>query len=393
VRSRTDRRRFRAARAFAAFSVAAFSVAAAPPPLDSGPLGARDAVRFPRAYGAHPGAPLEWWYVTVILNGPQGLRLGSELTFFRAGIGDRPAGASAWRPGDLYFAHFAVSDVSRGRFTRDERAARTGVAIAGADSADLEVWIRDWRLRRLPDGSFHLDAAGEPGALSLTLSPELPRPVAWGPGYISYKDSAGVTFSRYQSFPRMRAVGSFARPGEPPGAVSGIAWFDHEWSDGRLAPGIVGWDWMGLRIGEDRALMLYRMRGRDGHTAHLFGGLVERGGAVTPIAPRDLRMRPLRYWVSRRSGARYPIAWRLVISPRARGGGEGGSLQITITAPLLDQELTTPHSTRVTYWEGMVEGRARTGARDDPVEGYLELTGYAGDGAPGTLSTSEPPDR
>lgn len=385
------------AAALATVPLAAFprvAVAAAPGPT-AGSLGAQDAVRFPRAYGAHPGAALEWWYVTVILNGPQGLRMGSELTFFRARVGDRPAGASAWRPGDLYFAHFAVSDLSRRGFTYGDRVARTGVALAGADSMDLDVWIRDWSLRREPGGSFRLYAAGEPGILTLTLTPGLKRPVAWGPAYVSYKDSARTTFSRYQSFPRMRASGSFAaRPGETPREVSGLAWFDHEWSDGRLAPGIVGWDWMGLRIGEDRALMLYRMRGPGGRTLHLFGGLVGRDGAVTPIAASGVRLHPLRYWVSRRSGARYPVAWRIRIAPQAIGRSTAGPpLEITMEASLEDQELTTPGSTRVTYWEGIVEGTASEGDREDRVEGYLELTGYAGDGAPRGLSTSEPPGR
>lgn len=363
-----------------------------PPPVDpalpGGPLGTRDALRFPRAYGAHSGAALEWWYVTVILDGPEGLRIGSELTFFRARVGDRPAGASAWRPGDLYFAHFAVSDLSRRSFIHDERAGRTGVALAGADSTDLDVWIRDWSLRRMADGSFRLRAAGEPGTLALTLTPGLPEPVAWAPAYVSYKDSARTTFSRYQSFPRMRAIGSFARPGETPRDVLGRAWFDHEWSDGRLAPGIAGWDWMGLRIGADRSLMLYRMRGPDGHTAHFSGGLVEPDGRVTRIVAGGARLRPLRYWVSRRSGARYPIAWRLLLTPES-----GGPLEVTLAAPLEDQELTTRRSTRVTYWEGVVQGTARQDGRADGVEGYLELTGYAGEGAPGVLSTSAPPDR
>ena len=46
---------------------------------------------------------------------------------------------------------------------------------------------------------------------------------------------------------------------------------------------------------------------------------------------------------------------------------------------MADQEIQTPGSTRVTYWEGSVraegsgaQGRAVTG------EGYVELTGYAG---------------
>jgi predicted secreted hydrolase len=186
----------------------------------------------------------------------------------------------------------------------------------------------------------------------------------------------------------MRATGSFARPGDPPRDVRGQAWFDHEWSDGRRAPGIAGWDWMGLRIGDGRSLMLYRMRSTDGRTAHLSGGLVGRDGRVVGLRAGEVRLRPLRYWVSRRSGARYPIAWRVRVTPRT-----GSPIELTVSAPLEDQELTTPRSTGVTYWEGVVEGSAREDDRAERVEGYLELTGYAGGGAPGALSTSGPPDR
>ena len=45
---------------------------------------------------------------------------------------------------------------------------------------------------------------------------------------------------------------------------------------------------------------------------------------------------------------------------------------------MLDQELRTPKSTGVTYWEGPVE--ILGSRRRHPIQGkgYLEMTGYAG---------------
>lgn len=351
-------------------------------------------MRFPRAHGAHPGAALEWWYLTSILRDANGRRYGVQLTFFRARLGDAPraraasdSSVSAWRPGDLYFAHFALSDMTARYFQYDERAGRTGVALAGADSTDLDVWIRDWSLRRLPSGELVATASGPCGTLRLTLGPGPDRPVAWGTDYISYKDEAGATFSRYQSYPRLRARGTLALPEGDRQTVEGTAWFDHEWGDGRMEAGIEGWDWMGLRIADGRSLMLYRMRGPGGATRHLFGGLVRRDGTVRALRRSDVRLEPTRRWTSPATAARYPVGWRIRI-----GGGEE-ELRLEIVAALPDQELRTPRSTRVTYWEGVVEGSASEGAGLVPVEGYLELTGYAGGGAPGRISTSEPRGR
>lgn len=370
----------------AAFVGAAAGFSTAAPPFD--PMNARDAEAFPRAHGAHPGAALEWWYATGIVRDAERRRLGFQLTFFRARIADRPCGASAWRPGDLYFAHFAISDLGARFFRFDERVGRTAVALAGADSTDLDVWIRDWTMRRSGDGSIRLKAAGTVGTLDLTLTPPRATPVKWGPQYRSDKSADGRVFSRYQSYPRLRAAGAYVSPGDTARAVSGSAWFDHEWSDGTTTPSSVGWDWFGLRIGDGRSLMLYRLRRADGGTAHLFGGLVDSRGVVRTLAPGEVQLSPLRYWTSARSGARYPMSWKIVVVP----AGEP-PLSVEIEAALNDQELDTRKSTRVTYWEGAVEGRARQAESSERVEGYMELTGYAGGGVPGAVSTSAPPGR
>ena len=360
------------------------------------PMNARDATRFPRAHGAHLGAALEWWYVTGVLRDEKGYRMGFQVTFFRARLDDPVAaariaaaagvdagaasdgGPSAWRPGDLFFAHYAISDLTSRYYRFDERIGRTSVAIAGADSTDLHVWIRDWSLTRLESGLFQLHASGDLGDLELTLTPPRGAPVAWGKDYRSNKDPEGRSFSRYHTYPRMRATGRFTAPGALPRPVRGTAWYDHEWSSGEYDPDLEGWDWFGLRLRDGRSIMLYRMRDRYDGTAHLFGGIVEKDGRVDTFGKDQVRMDPLRTWASTRSQGRYPVAWRIVID---RPGEE--PMEIDVSAVLSDQELDTKRSTRVAYWEGYVEGTADEGDTKTKLEGYMELTGYAGGGVPG----------
>lgn len=376
--------RWRRASAIAVALLTACVCGAARAPFD--PLNARDATTFPRAHGAHPGSPLEWWYLTGILRDDSGYRLGFQLTFFRARIDAAggiagalgPARGSAWRPGDLYFAHYAISDLTSRYYRFDERVGRTSVAQAGADSTDLGVWIRDWSLRRLPSGAFRLHASGDLGELSLDLDPSRPEPVAWGPQYFSAKNAAGTSFSRYHSDPRMRARGQVAPPGGLPRRVRGTVWYDHEWSGGAYDSTLAGWDWFGLRLEDGRSVMLYRMRDRIGETTYLFGGIVDRQGRVRAFHGSEVTMDALRTWTSPRTGARYPVAWKIAIHPP-----QEPPLRIQVSAALSDQELDTQRSTRVAYWEGYVEGKEEERDPDQKVEGYMELTGYAGGGIPG----------
>ena len=78
----------------------------------------------------------------------------------------------------------------------------------------------------------------------------------------------------------------------------------------------------------------------------------------------------LDHWISSKSRANYPSRWRIVVP------SEGIDLLVSPLAP--DQELLTPGSTGVTYWEGAVEGHGASAGRNVTAEGYIELTGYAG---------------
>ena len=153
--------------------------------------------------------------------------------------------------------------------------------------------------------------------------------------------------------------------------VDGLSWMDHEFGTSFLEPEQIGWDWFALQLDSGQDLMLFQLRRSDARLApHSGGTLLEASGQSRALGRSDFTMEPARTWRSPHSGARYPIQWRLSLP--------GQRLSLTVTAAQPDQELRTPRSTQVTYWEGAVVVTGTRGA--DPVtgRGYLEMTGYAG---------------
>ena len=319
-------------------------------------------ISFPRDHGSHPGSPVEWWYWTGHLSDRAGRAYGFQLTFFRAR--------------DLYLAHFAWTDVARREFRYDEKTHLGLPGIASSAEGRLDLTNEDWIAREEPGGAQVIAANGRAGDLRLTLTPVKP-PVLQGKGGLSKKGSGANEFSHYVSITRLSATGTIRR-GSTRESLSGTAWFDHEWGPGVLPAGAAGWDWFALQLADGSDVMLYRIRRADGSaTPFSSGTFVPAKGAPTPIAWSGVRVTETRFWRSPRTKARYPAGWRIVVA----------GLDVEVLPLVADQELETPGSTGVTYWEGAcaVKG-TRAGA---PITGraYAELTGYAGRDVPGMASS------
>jgi predicted secreted hydrolase len=320
------------------------------------------ALRFPADHGAHPAFRTEWWYVTGRIKGDDGRDLGFQITFFRTTPKVDSANPSRFAPRQILFAHAALSDPKVGRLLHGERAARSGFGLAQARIGDTDVALRDWRMRRLPDGRFVTNVATRDFALSLTLRPtQLPLPQ--GEGGYSRKGPRPEQASHYYSLPHLAVTGRLMRSGKAQ-AVTGQAWLDREWSSDYLGGQAVGWDWTGLNLDDGGALMAFRIRGADGKAVWAGGSLRRADGRITRFAPGDVRFDSFRRWRSPRTGALYPVGQSVTI--RLPEGVRRWRLD-----PLFDdQELDGRRGGQPVYWEGAVNTRGGTG--------YLELTGYAG---------------
>jgi predicted secreted hydrolase len=321
------------------------------------------ALGFPRDHGSHPEYRTEWWYVTGWVADAAGSAYGVQVTFFRNRSRIAESNPSAFAPRQLLFAHAAVADPRRGRLHHDQRAARAGFGLAGADVSSTRAWIDDWSLS-LVDGHYVATTAALDFALDLRFAPTQPLLLHGDAGY-SRKGAAAVQASYYYSQPQLAATGTVSIAGRRV-AVAGTAWLDHEWSSEVMAPEATGWDWTGINLADGGALMAFRMRDKSGATLWAGGTLRGSDARTRVLAPGDVRFVPLRSWRSPRTDIGYPVA----MSVRA------GGIEITLDPLFDDQELDSRASTGTLYWEGAVRAIS---SGSEAGRGYLELTGY---GAP-----------
>lgn len=343
-------------RALLAF--AALLAAAAPAPYPQ--VVPAITLRFPADHGAHPTFRTEWWYVTGWLKTKDGGDLGFQVTFFRTHPRADDANPSRFAPGQVLFAHAALSDPALGHILHGERAVRGGFGLAGARAGDADVAIHDWRLRRLPDGRFVTQVNASSFAFALTFRPTQP-PLPEGENGYSRKGPEPRQASYYYSIPHLAVSGTVTRGGKAE-AVTGEAWLDREWSSDYLAPTAQGWDWTGLNLDDGSALMAFQIRRRGGGIVWRGGSYRDSAGHITRFAPGDVRFVAKRIWTSVATGAHYPVVQDLLV--RLPGGVRRFPLRPLFAA----QELDTRGSGLPVYWEGAVR---TAGGR-----GYLELTGY-----------------
>lgn len=331
---------------------------------------------FPRDHHAHPEYRNEWWYVTGQLAAGDDLEAppthGFQFTIFRLGlVPDQPPWQSDWTARNLVLGHAAVTDLRTGRHVFSEVLTREGPGRGGfpAPGDSVLAWCRgpagtarSWSIGLAGDG-FVIVAADRAQGLHLELDLAPLRPLVFqGPGGLSVKDPEAAAGSLYYSYTRLAARGLVSAGGDTV-AVAGRAWLDREVFTSQLAERHRGWDWLSLQLDDGRDLMVFLLRGHDQAPDVARATLVEPDGRVRWLTPPLDAMRPERSWTSPRTGARYPVAWRLRLP-------EVG-IDLALAALVPDQENVGERS-GVVYWEGAVAG---PGAR-----GYVEMTGYL-DGA------------
>jgi predicted secreted hydrolase len=324
---------------------------------------------FPADHYSHPDFKTEWWYYTGHLETDSGKRYGYQVTFFRFGVRDRQKELK--EPPlftDLYMAHFALSDIAAQKFTFRERINRGYGNKAGAATDRYAVWNEDWKVEG--DEKHHQIFVSDRGTtLNLSIK-SLKPPVLHGDRGHSQKGEGEGRASYYYSLTRMQTEGELTVAGKTE-KVRGLSWMDHEFGSNQLGEDQVGWDWFSIQLDNQTELMLYLMRRKDGSVDPYSSGTIVSGDATTkPLKLSDYRVEVLDRWKSPKSGASYPMKWKVTIPSE--------QVELEITPALTDQELITNRSTRVTYWEGAVSVKGTV--RNKPIagHGYVEMTGYAG---------------
>jgi predicted secreted hydrolase len=320
--------------------------------------------RLPEDHGPHLQYQTEWWYYTGNLGAADGRHFGFQLTFFRRGLAPGHVAGPGLATHEIYFAHLAITDVAAGEHLFAERWSRGAGGLAGAEGTPFRVWLEDWRVESTSadGGAVHLLA--REGSLLVDLALEARKPLArHGERGLSPKSDEPGNASHYIGYTRLSARGRLAASGDPM-AVSGEAWFDHEWSTSALGPDAVGWDWLSLQLEDGRELMYFQIRREDGTEAVSEGTLVDGAGRTHRLGAATASLAVLDHWTSPHTGTTYPSRWRLRV-PR-----EG--LDLIVEPWLPDQEMRTSF----VYWEGAVRVSGTRRGRALGGHGYVELTGY-----------------
>jgi predicted secreted hydrolase len=315
--------------------------------------------KFPEDFGPHPEYQTEWWYYTGNLADSAGRDFGYQLTFFRRALSSFQINReSKWASNQIYFAHFALSDIENGEFYSSERWSRSALGLAGAETMPFRVWIDNWSVQG-EGKSFKLKANDSSISLDLLLIPVKP-PVLQGDKGLSQKSQEPGNASYYFSQTRIDTSGRIIIDGQE-FEVRGLSWIDREWSTSALGENQEGWDWFSIQLNDGREIMLYQLRLKDGGIDPLSSGsIVNKNGDLTPLKAADFEIEVLDTWKSKASGTLYPSKWRISIPKH--------DIELNVVPLLQDQELL--HS--FIYWEGAVKisGEGFSG------KGYVELTGY-----------------
>jgi predicted secreted hydrolase len=317
--------------------------------------------QFPRDHFSHPEYRTEWWYYTGNVHASDGHRYGFELVFFRQGKDHKPSdNPTAWRLDDLYLAHLALTDIDGGHFRYCKRLNRPGPGIAGVSFDEGRIWNGNWQVRWDKATNVQsLTAVAEGVNFSLRLTPGKP-PVINGENGVSQKAAGAGRASYYVSFPRLAVDGKLN------GAdVTGTAWMDHEWFTQQLDASQRGWDWFSVQLENGADLMLFDLRHSDGTVEpYSSGTFIAKDGRATHLKRADFELLPLEYWTSPKTGAKYPVKWRIAVPSKG--------VALECTAAVRAQELVDEEDAGLTYWEGAV-----TYSGSSAGVGYLEMTGYA----------------
>lgn len=332
------------------------------------PSATQEKVTFPKSHGAHPQHAIEWWYFTGHLFDENGSKVyGTQFTLFRIGALGRTVTPEAQ---NHYVAHIGLTDLGRKVFDHVSFGIPYEPSIIDVSQKDLLLKGPGFTVARNADGSIKLEWSTvlpkQNGSVSFSalLKPQTDL-ILHGQGGVSYKGNCDTCATVYSSYPRLEGNAVLKTPAGEKKLTSKF-WYDHEFGSQVLEKGQVGWDWFGISFLDKSYLMLFQLRDTKQKGVFSYGSI---GGVNSPrrsLSKSEVKLTPLEYWKSPKTGSRYPIKWA-VFHPHK---GE-----IIIESELKDQEVVASYLGFPDYYEG----NCRV-IKDGKVIGhaYLEMNGYGG---------------
>jgi predicted secreted hydrolase len=329
---------------------------------------------FPADHWARQGYKTEWWYFTGHLQADDGRRFGYQFTFFRIGmLPTKPQLHSNWNMRNVIMGHAAISalDQNEHRFSEVLYRAMPLLGGFGTYPDTLIAWSRgpagtdgQWRLVWNGEAfDFEMRDAAQRFGFSLSTRPNKPL-IFQGPNGFSRKSTGSSAASQYYSFTRLATTGHVTLDTKT-WSVTGQSWMDKEFGSNQLAAHQVGWDWFSVQLDDQRDLMLYLLRRKNGAIDFARGTIVYPDGHTRYLQPNMFSVKVKERWKSPQTSSRYPARWVVSIPQEA--------LTLEIVPEMADQENRSRLISTLHYWEGAVKVLQQSQAIG---KGYVELTGY-----------------
>jgi predicted secreted hydrolase len=316
---------------------------------------------FPDALYYKKDFRVQWWYFTGHLLDQTGREFGYELTFFIVNV-QKKEFTSRFGVNTVYISHFALTDPSRNTFHFSDNADAGAFGFAGAKDDRLNVWI-DSNILEGTAGKMHVKASDEYKSIDLVLVPAKPFVLNGENGYSRKSEESPLISSLYFSCPRLTTEGNI-KIGDQVFRVKGESWFDREMSSRELSRKQAGWDWFSIRLDDNREIMLYLLRNRDGTIDRYSSGTcIYPDGKYRHLLGNDFSVNVSARYKSEKTGARYPAKWGITVPSE--------NLTLTLTPLMEDQEVLAYRSTGNYYWEGACKVNGSATGR-----AYVEMTGY-----------------
>jgi len=285
----------------------------------------------------------EWWYYNGHLQGQDGHQYSFHYAVFLL---------NAFASHTVIHASFLDEETGQ----RHTFQART----AGNPSRDakqgFDFRVGDWLMRGF-DGSDRIQGKTSEFSFNLDLSSQTAPVFQGGTGLLDFGE-AGTSY--YYSRPRMGITGYAGLSGKEQ-AVSGSAWFDHQWGDFRATQ--LGWEWFALQLDDGADIMLYQLYSSTGEPL-LVSGTYTRNGVTTLLSQDDVVSKPLSHWQSPLSAYKYPLKWAIEMPKQ--------QIKITLSPSHKYSEFDARQTTYNLYWEGAVQISGTHRGR-----GFLEVSPVA----------------
>ncbi len=324
-------------------------------------LSPNDSVKLSRDLYYRKDFASQWWYLTGHLETETGRKFGYELTFFVIGVNKKEF-QSAFGLNNLYISHFAVTDIKRNKYYRKEEISRGAYKAAGASAASLNVFVYDNKLNGNLN-QMHIKAETDEFSIQLNLK-STKKPILNGDnGYSNKVYGCGECASLYFSITDMDTNGVITINGQNY-SVSGKSWFDREINSDYNTDNIEGWDWFSIMLENNRELMIYRIRNKEGKAnKSSYAVLIDKNGNKQQLDFSKISFEITEYFKSEITGSKYPVGWHIRIPEK--------NIDIKVKPYVKNQEFIANYSTFNHYWEGAC---GVTGT--DTGKAYVELTGY-----------------